>query len=151
MKLRVPSARVFSIGVLARHVLRFHKKSRDGSGKANAYATQSDVEEVWGVVYEINENELAALDEAEGKGHGYDRREVCVTVPKGDKIVAWVYTANGESIDDSLRPYGWYKRFVVEGARQHGLPSPYVESIESAGAVDDPDTGRDRTERSRRC
>ena len=30
-----------------------------------------------------------------------------------------------------LRPYSWYKRFLVEGARSHGLPADYITMLEA--------------------
>lgn len=70
-----------------------------------------------------------------------------VTVINGEgnrrKVLTYVATAN--FIDDQLKPYGWYKEFVLAGAREHGLPSDYIaERIESVEAMDDPDEGRDK-------
>jgi hypothetical protein len=31
--------------------------------------------------------------------------------------------------DPALRPYFWYKRFLVEGAREHSLPAEFSLSI----------------------
>jgi len=48
---------------------------------------------------------------------------------------------------DSLRPYTWYKEFVVRGAEQHGLPDGYIEQLKAIDAVADPDAARDRHNR----
>ena len=45
-------------------------------------------------------------------------------------------------IDPSLRPYHWYKRHVLIGARENNLPAEYIEHIEAIEAIDDPDKQR---------
>jgi hypothetical protein len=62
-----------------------------------------------------------------------------------------LYVADADSIDDALRPYSWYKRFVVDGARQHGLPEEYVNITAAMPDVDDHDRDRDRRNRSIAC
>jgi len=65
---RVPSARFVSIATLHAHELRFHKKSVDGSGKCDAYATQNNEHAVIGVVCEIKESEFELfLDNLDNK------------------------------------------------------------------------------------
>lgn len=44
---RVPSARPIGIGQLKGHVLRWHKRSKDGSGKCDIEITESDADSVW--------------------------------------------------------------------------------------------------------
>jgi hypothetical protein len=63
-------------------------------------------------------------------------------------ISAHVYIADDKAIDDELMPYKWYKTFVVEGARQHGLPQYYIDAINQVVAIDDPDVQRDSKNRS---
>jgi gamma-glutamylcyclotransferase len=48
---------------------------------------------------------------------------------------AWVYLASRPSNDAALRPYSWYKRFLVEGAREHALPTEYTEELERIEAT----------------
>jgi hypothetical protein len=35
-------------------------------------------------------------------------------------------TFNRDAIDDRLKPYSWYKDFVMKGAQEHGLPLEYI-------------------------
>ena len=52
-------------------------------------------------------------------------------------------------IDDSLKPYSWYKDFVLAGGREHGLPPEYIaEYIQSVEAIEDPNKTRDRKQRA---
>lgn len=139
LRKRVPSARPLGTGQLKRHALRWHKCSCDGSGKCDAEATAEDSDVVWGVLFEIKRLEKPWLDKAEGLHYGYDEKEVEVVTDRG-VVKALMYYAT--DIERSLRPYHWYKTFVVTGARQHGLPKPYVRNLEQVQSVRDPDANR---------
>jgi gamma-glutamylcyclotransferase len=54
-----------------------------------------------------------------------------------------MYVAERSHIQSELLPYTWYKRFVIEGARQHDLPAEYIARIEAMPATEDPDRTRD--------
>jgi gamma-glutamylcyclotransferase (GGCT)/AIG2-like uncharacterized protein YtfP len=143
LRARTPSARVVAIGELEGHSLRWHKRGEDGSGKCDAYPVAS--ERMWGVVYEIDASEKPALDAAEGLHHGYEEKWVEVTTAEG-VVTAQLYVASDS--DPTVRPYDWYKAFVVHGAIEHGLPADYVEKLRRVEAATDPD--RDRARRNRR-
>jgi len=50
--------------------------------------------------------------------------------------------------DDHLKPYGWYRDLVIEGAREHELPQDYIAGrIDAVEAIEDPDLARDAKER----
>jgi hypothetical protein len=122
--------------------LRFHKRSIDGSGKANAFRTGNANDVVWGVVFRVEEKDKPQLDEAEGLGSGYVQEWIDVADERGNVHAALLFLASASHIDNSLQPYTWYKRFVVEGARQHELPEPYIAALEREGAIEDPDRAR---------
>ena len=144
----VPSATLCCLAVLKHHQLKFHKiGSRDGSGKCDAFKTGNENDVVHGVVYEIDEKEKRSLDRKEGLGYGYNQMEVVLESNKGT-VTAFVYVADNEHIDASLKPYSWYKQLVLEGARQQGLPETYIEeTIVPVEATEDPDQERDREKR----
>ena len=48
---RTPSCHALGRAVLARHVLRFHKRGRDGSAKCDAWFTGDPTDRLYGVVY----------------------------------------------------------------------------------------------------
>jgi gamma-glutamylcyclotransferase len=50
-----------------------------------------------------------------------------------------------------LRPHSWYKRFVLEGARQHRLPEGYIASIEAVPDAEDPNKDRETERRKISC
>ncbi|HXE75508.1 MAG TPA: gamma-glutamylcyclotransferase family protein [Candidatus Xenobia bacterium] len=151
LRCRVPSAHPLFVTQLSGHVLRFHKRSTDGSGKADAEFTENNSDSVWGVVFEIDAHQKNALDAAEGLGDGYKEKLVQVRDPAGQMYSALMYFASRSHIDPSLKPYSWYVRFVSEGAKQHTLPANYVAAIEAVPSVNDPDTRREARMRAIKC
>lgn len=134
---RVPSARVIGPAVLKGYRLVFDKQGADDSGKC---ALVPDADEVHGVVYEMAAAERPALDAVEG---GYACRPCVVNTSKGG-LEAYVYMAGSESMRPGLRPYHWYKLYVLHGARQHGLDPDYCARIAAQCSMDDPHGPRHR-------
>ena len=132
---RVPSAEAVGLAKLPLHVLRFHKRSsKDGTGKANAFLTESASDAVEGVVYRLDLSDLPKLDSVEGKGYGYDRHLMAfqVVVDGRTKMLeAWAYLADADFIDDSLRPAAWYVDHVLRGEREHGLSDQLIAELEA--------------------
>ena len=134
---RTPSAKPVSIAYLNKHKLKFHKISKYGSGKCDIEFTNHPGDVVIGVLYEINPGEVSILDKIEGLGNGYGKKSVSVVIQNGKTVNAVTYYAT--KIDDSLKPYHWYKEHVIRGAREHNLPGEYIKSIESVESIPDPD------------
>ena len=141
LRARVPSSRVVGTGCLVGHSLRWHKVSKDGSGKCDAQADDSPGACVWGVIYKIARAEKAKLDQAEGLGNGYDERTVRVESHSGSVEVHLYYATN---IDRSEVPYDWYKALVVAGARENGLPAGYIAALDAVRSKPDPNADRER-------
>ena len=141
---RCPSARSLGVAQLPGYQLRWHKRSTDRSGKCDVVPVRVD-HAVIGVVYESDANEKAALDQAEGLGHGYDEKDATVILT-GDAVTVSIYFAT--KVDPALKPYTWYKALVVAGAKEHGLPSPYIANLQAVEASEDSD--RTRHDRSMR-
>ena len=142
---RVPSALVRAVGYLPGYTVRFNKLSEDGSGKCNLVRS-SENDRVYGVVYDFLDEEKLSLDKHEGLGKGYHTEEIKLITDQGE-IGAYTYVADDSAIDDSIRPYSWYKELVVEGARQHSLPEGYVAQLEGVDADTDGDAERERMNR----
>jgi AIG2 family protein len=151
LRRRVPSATFVQIAKLAGHAFRFHKRSTDDSGKGDAFKTGNPLDVVWGVIFNIDETQKPTLDEAEGLGSGYEEKTANVLDENGQPHVVVLYVASANTVDNSLRPYAWYKRFVVDGARQHRVPEEYVNGIVAMPDLEDPDPGRDRRNRAIAC
>ena len=148
---RVPSAAYVRIAKLTCHSFRFHKRSRDKSAKSDAFEIGDRTHIVWGVIFDIDEREKPELDDAEGLGAGYKEKAATVLDERGQEHRIFLYVAEAGSIDNTLRPYSWYKRFVIDGARLHGLPDEYVRVIAAMPDMDDTDQTRDRRNRSIAC
>ena len=133
---RVPSAEPKGRAVLRCHRLAFHKVSRkDGSGKCDIPpASGSDV--VWGRLYHIDDEEKECLDRYEGLGYGYDDKCVTVELDSGCTVCAITYYATEK--DSTLKPYTWYIKHILVGAKEACLPSDYIKQIEEVEAEKDP-------------
>ncbi len=126
---------------LESHELRFHKKSTDGTGKADAYLTHDPSDKVLGVIYKIEEAEFVDLDRAE---QGYDRSPEGFTITldgKAERVQAWIYRALPENIDPHLKPARQYLEYVIKGAEEHGLPPEYVAHLRAEPVIEDDSGG----------
>lgn len=150
LKARVPSARFVTRGKLPGYQLRWHKLSKDRSGKCDAFETGNPLDLLWGGVFEIDRPEKPLLDKAEGLGTGYDERcldiETFGTDGQQSLLRASLYTAL--QTDNTAVPFSWYKAFVVAGAHECGLPHDHITKLLATPAEQDPDIERDRSNRS---
>ena len=147
MRSRVPSAEPMAIGYVANRRIVFHKRSNDGSAKADASYTADPNDRVWGAIYRIDARETPILDRHEFLGIGYDREQIGVVTEHGTMVTAWIYVACFGAIDRPMRPYSWYLEFIVKGAHQHRLPLCYITTLNRIESENDPDLSRDELNR----
>jgi len=57
------------------------------------------------------------------------------------------YFAQADYIDDSLKPFSWYRDIVLMAASEYGFPEGYRRRIEQIEVVQDPDSNRELSER----
>lgn len=134
-------SRITSVKIIGRAFLQdwrivFNKRSKDGSGKANLVENPGNV--VWGVLYEINDSDMNTLDMIEG---GYERVTVRVQKPDGNEVEAVTYVS--KDLTNDSRPYRWYKKLLLSGAREHNLPQHYIAYLEGFSVK--PDKGSEIT------
>ncbi len=146
LRQRTPSARRHGTWLLPGHSLRFHKAGRDGSGKCDAFYTGDHRDQVIGALFRIDIACKRTLDDVEGLGRGYGEKTVALHHEDGRIIEALTYYAT--AIDPALQPYHWYLDHVLRGARESGLPSDYIQAIQSVTAIPDTNRERDRRERA---
>ena len=85
--------------------------------------------EVWGVVYELDEDCLLRLDGFEGiKYRRYTRRHVTCHFTNGKKREAVTYIREPKQLTHSSRKY---RNAIVHGALRFGLPHQYVTSLKA--------------------
>ena len=127
---RVPSAQVVTTARLHGYRLALDKRGSDGSGKANLCREPGS--RVWGVVYGFGLQDWAALDACEP---GYER--IAVGVEAGERrLRAETYVALRLTREPVA--FDWYKRLILEGAREHGLPDEWLERLERLPQRPDP-------------
>jgi hypothetical protein len=161
---RVRAAEPVGPAVLRGHVLRWHKRGRDGSGKCTIEPCADESMVVRGALFRLPESALAMLDRIEGVGRGYRVATVSVSVTVGagvgvgagvegvrgtgaGTVSARTYVAEPDFVEPSLRPFAWYRDLVAFGAEAHGSPAEYVATVRQVLAIEDADVERARIER----
>ena len=130
---RVESAKPIARAMLRCHRLEFHKIGRDESGKCDiVHSSASDV--VWGRVFHINCEHKEDLDSYEGLGRGYFEKCVTVELDCGSTVCAVTYYANPTKTNPRLKPFTWYVKHVLTGAKEACLPEDYIKQIEAIEA-----------------
>ena len=140
LQARIRSAHLHGTTVLPGWQLAFHKRGADGSAKCNIVYRNTLAATVFGAVFRLSRQDKLVLDEIEGLGHGY--LEQTIQLPEYGRV--FTYKADSNYIDETLKPYDWYWRLVLQGARYHGFAENYVGLIETVETVRDPDPVRRR-------
>jgi hypothetical protein len=131
MQRRCPSARYVCTASLPdyRFAIARHSRLRN-CGTANIYVQAGST--VWGVVYDVSDSDMAAMDAYED---GYSRLQVTVmtsgTHAAPLNVVA--YIAPRES--GVPLPNAEYKRLMLEGARHWQLPAEYCSMLSQVEAA----------------
>ena len=120
---RISSAKLIDIGFLNGYKVLFNKCSKDGSGKANLIESPGDV--TWGVIYEIDEQDINKLDIFEG---GYCRVIFQICNQENIAVSAFVYLSS--DLTNDQRAYESYKKIILKGARENNLPKNYISYLE---------------------
>ncbi len=107
----------FKVAFLPNYELVFNVKSPQGLGNPNI---RFGGRGVWGVVYEVCEDDLKRLDMVSPR---YERVEIEVIVDK-KRVKAWTYI--GKKIDHGILPDKSCIEKIIEGAEIYGFPKEYV-------------------------
>ena len=105
--------------IVSNHKFRYNKISKDGSAKANIEPDQGI--NVYGVCFEVDEDDFEILNKFEG---GYDRRKITTSTKEGKESKAVTYISN--SINNTLMPSTEYKKLVLSGAKYWKLDGSYI-------------------------
>jgi len=135
---RTDSARPLGLVRLQGWQLAFHKRGADDSGKCDIQPG-ADHEEVLGVVFEMDADQLPILDRFEGAG--YERTGIDVPYD-GTRLHCAVYRATDDYIEPALRPFDWYHRLVIAGLLEHGAEPAYIDRVRRTPWIDDPEQQR---------
>ncbi|ELU14694.1 hypothetical protein CAPTEDRAFT_224905 [Capitella teleta] len=108
--------------------LEFDFNSKRWHGAA-ATVTESPGSHVWGVVWELESDQLHHLDKQEGVEVGvYKPIEVKVTTPQNEELDCRSYYLLKRG-DKDRRPSPQYIGVIRKGAAENNLPSDYVEFL----------------------
>ncbi len=133
MQRRCPSAQFVCVARLKNYRFAIARHSRlRNCGTANIYAQTGS--EVWGIIYDVSDQELTILD---GFEDGYRRKRMLV-LPAGESesgVEVLVYIAEKE--DKVPLPSSEYKQLVVSGARYWEIPEVYLRMLEQLPATTD--------------
>lgn len=134
MAMRCPGHRVIGKAMLADHRLCFPRHSPvRGCGVASVQQNTGTV--VWGVLYELDDRDLAVLDRMEGydpsdkTGSRYIRTTISVMAEGDHDVAAQAYFAVAD--DSGALPSSAYMRHILDGARHHGFPADYLVMLEA--------------------
>lgn len=138
LKQRIESARLVGTTVISGYELSFTKRGQDSSGKGHINPVQNQGL-VYGAVYQLATEHKADLDRIEGPGYGQTLLELEVNCKN---YSCFAYIGLATHLDESLRPFHWYKSLIVLGAEFHGFPAHYIQSLEQTPSMEDPDLHR---------
>jgi gamma-glutamylcyclotransferase len=128
-----PTHRMLGIAELRDYQLAFRRRSvRTGTGVADVMPQAGH--RVWGVLYELDDDDFAALDAKEGAGWAYDRCTVAVWLPSVNEQLAAVTYRVREPEPAEVTPSNAYAAGLISAARERGLPRSYVRELEGAVA-----------------
>jgi gamma-glutamylcyclotransferase (GGCT)/AIG2-like uncharacterized protein YtfP len=123
-----PEHRFLGAARLDGYRLELRRRSiRWGGGAADVVPAEGEA--VWGALYELPVEALGSLDEKEGEGFAYRRREVEVLLA-GAPRRALAY----QVIDKEPREVpcvSEYRELLLAGARERQLPGAYVADLAS--------------------
>ena len=137
MRDRCQSIRFDSIVKAEGYRLAFTRFSKNRQcGVADIVASAGS--DVWGVVFEIPDDEVNVLDKSEGYSRGrareknaYERRQLDVfrQGSNASPITVWTYVVVN-NLKSPPKPSAEYKATILAGARYWKLPADYVEGLE---------------------
>lgn len=137
MRIRCPEHQHVGIAVLRDHRLAFPRYSPLwGGGVASPQPAYGA--EVWGVLFEISDQDLAALDAyksfrvAQDPHNEFERKQTTVDLTRPEdgsiprRVRAWLYEAHPSNASP---PSARYLEAIVRGAKERGLPDEYVARL----------------------
>lgn len=133
MDLRCPGHGFRGMARLRGHRLHFPLYSASTWKGAVASLEPCEGADVWGVLYDLTDDHVAALDRHEGLDRTPPRyRRAGLTVDQaGIGIAAFTYLGLPDDMLVEPRPSRRYLEAILMGARARGLPSDYVAVLEA--------------------
>ncbi len=134
MRDRCPCSKLIGKAVLKDYKLAYtFKCSTHQTGCADILESKGD--EVWGLLYEVSEEDLKRLDGFEKHPVGYGRFIVTVSDEFGKERKAEVYEVV-EKIEGNVEPSRKYHDILVNASKKHDFPDSYKKFLDSFGVQD---------------
>jgi gamma-glutamylcyclotransferase len=129
MRRRAPGARTLGPARLEGFQLAFSVYSTEWRGGAANLELDPEAH-VWGVLWEVPEEEARGLEAFQGHPTFYRREEVVVGGPSGRQI-AWTYRVAHQE-GSWVRPTDEYLRVLYSAIRVQGLPPEALDMVDRA-------------------
>jgi hypothetical protein len=129
MRERVPGAQAAGPGKVGGFRLCFNVYSSEWAGGAANLETDSP-SHVWGVLWEVPEDQWQGLDAYQGHPTFFRREDVPVDGPQGP-AVAWTYRVLHQG-SAYVRPTDEYVRLLHSAIRLQGLPPEALDIVDRA-------------------
>jgi gamma-glutamylcyclotransferase len=124
-----PGHRVLGVARLDGYRIAFTRRSvRTGTGVADIVENRGST--VWGVLYEVGEGDFTSLDRKEGHGWAYVKEPFTVRLESGAGQQAIAYRVRTRE-PVPVPPSRAYLGGLVNAARERGLPTSYITSLEA--------------------
>ena len=114
--------------VLGAAFLKDYEFGPDARGYANVRPKAG--KQVAGVLYEVNQQSLDALDEFEGYPEVFSRPEVEVTDGHGQSFKTWIYVEPAEKFGGQAIREDYLRR-TLAGAKENHLPQDWIDFLSS--------------------
>jgi gamma-glutamylcyclotransferase len=121
--------RFLGVARLADHRLMFNRRSvRTGTGVADVVPAKGT--NVWGALYELDDEDLPAIDRKEGYDWAYTREPLAVQLcDDGSEHLALTYTVRRKEPTE-VRPSPEYLDGLINAGRELGLPEGYQQFLD---------------------
>ena len=110
-------------GRLVDYGFRFIRKNPDGTARANIISSES--EDVFGVLYQVDEKYREILLNTEP---GYTLIQVPIETEQGN---TQAFTFISDADDEDIYPGKEYLNTIFTGAKEHSLPTEYTDFVRS--------------------
>lgn len=128
MSKRVPAAEAIGPGRLDGFRLTFNVYSTEWEGGA-ANLELDENAHVWGVLWEVPDDQLSGLDAYQGHPTFFRREDVAVLGPSG-QVIAWTYRVAHQ--EGYVRPTDSYLQCLRSAVRINGLPPEALDILDRA-------------------
>lgn len=134
LKKHCPNAKIVCKAVLPNWEVQFNHMSKAYQGGVSGIEPALN-ELVWGMVYDVPEDELMYLDTIEGVPEGSYYRHTIIVV-KEDGTPIKVYTYRTTNPRGPYKPTKKYLGLIVNGAKANNFDPSYILRLESLETID---------------